>query len=333
MNQSTEFWISKIIAKSIDINLDSGHNTLMAIDRELKERKLNIIFLFDGLENIFPEIYTDTQQRKALKALIDDIPTKISEIRKANIGVIIFLRRDFLKHTITQNLAQFENRYSSYNLSWDRDSFLRLVYWICSESGVIDADKNRIYNLSAEDLKRELQKLWGQKLGSDKSKEANTASWIFAALTDFKGNLQARDIIRFLYFATIRTLDTSKETSTKWFSTRLLPPQAIRQALRPCSQEKVEEVKEEYPRFKTWVEEKLPLLIEKKIPFDVKHLKADQDTIRVLEEIGVIYEDKDKDEIARFYIPEIFREGLGFSGTTGRPRTLALKQKIFGKGN
>jgi len=42
---------------------------------------------------------------------------------------------------------------------------------------------------------------------------------------------------------------------------------------------------------------------------------------------------KDKDEIARFYIPEIFREGLGFSGTTGRPRTLALKQKIFGKGN
>ncbi|BAZ90102.1 hypothetical protein NIES932_15900 [Raphidiopsis curvata NIES-932] len=329
----TEFWISKIIAKSIDINLDSGHNTLMAIDRELKERKLNIVFLFDGLENIFPDIYTHTQQRKALKALIDDIPTKISEIRKANIGVIIFLRRDFLKHTITQNLAQFENRYSSYDLSWDRDSFLRLVYWICSESGVINADKNRIYDLSTEDLKGELQKLWGQKLGSDKSKEANTASWIFAALTDFKGNLQARDIIRFLYFATGRTLDTSKETSKKWFSTRLLPPQAIRQALRPCSQQKVEEVKEEYPRFKTWVDTKLSSLTERKIPFDVQDLKADQDTIRVLEEIGVIYEDKDKDEIARFYIPEIFREGLGFSGTTGRPRTLALKQKIFGKGN
>jgi MinD-like ATPase involved in chromosome partitioning or flagellar assembly len=329
----TEFWISKIIAKSIDINFDIGHNTLMAMDRELKERKLNIIFLFDGLENVFPEIYTDTQQRIALKALIDDVPTKISEIRKANIGVIIFLHRDFLKHTITQNLAQFENRYSSYNLFWDRDLFLRLVYWICSESGVINADKNRIDDLSTEDLRRELQKLWGQKLGSDKSKEANTASWIFAALTDFKGNLQARDIIRFLYFATSRTLDTSKETSTKWFSTRLLPPQAIRQALQPCSREKVKEVKEEYPLFKTWVEETLPSLPEKKIPFDVNHLKADQDTIRVLEEIGVIYEDKDKDEATRFYIPEIFRAGLGFSGTTGRPRTLALKQKIFGKAN
>jgi hypothetical protein len=96
----------------------------------------------------------------------------------------------------------------------------------------------------------------------------------------------------------------------------LLPPQAIRQALQPCSREKVKEVKEEYPLFKTWVEETLPSLPEKKIPFDVNHLKADQDTIRVLEEIGVIYEDKDKDEATRFYIPEIFRAGLGFSGTT-----------------
>ncbi|MEC4816059.1 MAG: hypothetical protein SAK29_22725 [Scytonema sp. PMC 1069.18] len=57
-----------------------------------------------------------------------------------------------------------------------------------------------------------------------------------------------------------------------------------------------------------------------------------QQTVRMLEEMGVIYEDKDKQEAARFYMPEIFREGLGFSGKGARPRILVLKRKVLGKG-
>ena len=327
--QWTEFWVSQI-ARSVSVSSNTNiPNNLSSIDHELKNKGLNIIFLFDGLEDIFLNIASNDQEQKALKALIDDLPKKLSEIRQSNLGIIIFLRRDFLKYTITQNLKQFENLYRSYDLSWDEDSFLRLVYWIWSESQVINTNKNNIYEFSKENLKNELEKLWGKKLGSDKSNEAYTASWIFAALTDFNGRLQARDIVRFLYNAAHITVDKAKELQLeKWFISRLLPPKAIRQALKPCSDEKVREAKEEYPSFKTWVENKLPSLAEKKIPFAVEQFNMDQQTVMLLQEMGVIYEDKEKEEIARFYMPEIFREGLGFSVTGARPRILALKRKI-----
>ncbi|MEQ8756815.1 MAG: hypothetical protein RID09_25295 [Coleofasciculus sp. G1-WW12-02] len=38
-------------------------------------------------------------------------------------------------------------------------------------------------------LIEKLENLWGQKLSYDKSKEAYTPNWIFAALTDFKRRL------------------------------------------------------------------------------------------------------------------------------------------------
>ena len=47
--------------------------------------------------------------------------------------------------------------------------------------------------------------------------------------------------------------------------------------------------------------------------------------------MGVIYEDKEKEELERFYMPEIFREGLGFSGKGARPRVIALQQKVLGQ--
>ncbi|MFM7369248.1 MAG: hypothetical protein ACKO2Z_15960, partial [Sphaerospermopsis kisseleviana] len=92
------------------------------------------------------------------------------------------MRRDFLRYTITQNLGQFENLYRSYDLYWNHESFLRLAYWICSESNVIGAEKGNIYSITKENLITELENLWGKTLGTEKSKEAYTASWVFAAL-------------------------------------------------------------------------------------------------------------------------------------------------------
>lgn len=333
--QWTEFWVSEI-ARTIGINPNTDTaKSLSSINRELKDKGLRIVFLFDGLEDIFPNIAFSDQEKIALKALIEDLPNKLSEIRQSNLGVIIFLRRDFLRNTITQNLRQFENLYRSYDLSWDQDSFIRLVFWICSESEIIGAEKGSIDSMSREDLTEQLQKLWGTRLGSDNSKEAHTDSWVFAALTDFNGRLQARDIVRFLYHAAEITVDRAKEVQfDKWSASRLLPPQAIRRALKPCSEDKVKEVKEEYPAFKTWVEDTLSKNpAERRIPFAIEQFDMDQATVRMLEELGVIYEDKEKQETARFYMPEIFREGLGFSlGQRARPRVLVLKRKALGRG-
>ncbi|WP_417912878.1 KGGVGR-motif variant AAA ATPase [Candidatus Electronema sp. TJ] len=326
----TSFWVGEL-QNALGIGYGSGQpNTLTYLNNELKQRGIKVVFLFDGLEDVFTEISSNSAQQSALRALID-LPKRLSEIRQANIGVIIFLRRDFLRHIVTQNLAQFENLYRAYDLSWDEESFKRLVFWICSQAGVIDAKAEEVESLSRDELNDRLEQLWGMKLGADSSKEASSINWIFAALTDFKGRIQARDIVRFLLHAAKIAIDHAEEVMLdRWATDRMLPPQAIRRAIVPCSREKVDEAKEEYPEFKRWVE-KIADKQEKKIPFTLEHFDTNQDEKGILEEMGVIYEDREKDGVARFYMPEIFRSGLDFTPEKGaRPRVLVLKRKALG---
>lgn len=168
-------------------------------------------------------------------------------------------------------------------------------------------------------------------MGSDTSREANTINWVFAALTDFKGRLQARDIVRLLLHAADITVEKAKEVmSVKWADSRILPPQAVRHAIGPCSRKKVEEATEEYPEFKKWVEQ-AKRYSDRKIPFTLEQLEMDRAVVNTLEEMGVIYEDRAKDGASRFYMPEIFRAGLGFSlDKSARPRVLVLKRKALG---
>ncbi len=327
----TNFWIKEI---SRVLGYNSENCQLQKLHEYLQQKNSKIIFLFDGLEDAFPNVANDNLQRKALKALIDHLPNKLSEIRQSNLGLIVFLRRDFLRYTITQNSQQFESLYGNYDLSWNLESFLKLSYWLCIQSSVINANSQDLVGCSIEDLKEKLELLWGKKLGADNAREAKSDNWIFAALTDFNGRLQARDIVRFLYHAANITVEKKEEIQfTKWSNTRLLPPQAIRRALKPCSEEKVDESKEEYPIFKIWVQERLHEYSDRKIPFSLEQFNLDGTQVNVLEQMGVIYEDKDKEDAVRYYMPEIFREGLGFSSQGARPRVLALKRKVLGKSN
>lgn len=325
-----KFWIQSIAGV---VKKETHESSLSFINEYLKSKNIKMIFLFDGLEDVFTDIATDRKQQKALRALLENLPNQLSEIRDSHLGIIILLRRDFLRYTFPQNLQQFENLYRAYDLSWDMNSFIRLSYWLCVQSRVINASLENLDLCSIEQLRDELEGLWGKKLGADKANEANSCNWIFAALTDFNGRLQARDIVRFLYYAADETVKNSKEIQfSKWSSSRLLPPQAIRRALEPCSRDKVTEAKEEYLVFKTWVDQILPNYnaSDKKIPFAREQFNMDIDTLRILEQMGVIYEDKDKESSERYYMPEIFREGLGFSSKGARPRVLALKRKILG---
>ena len=328
----TKFWIQQI-SKSVDLQQESDSTSLPNLNAYLKQKNVRLIFLFDGLEDLFSEAAVNPQQQIALRMLIN-LPKRLSEIRQANFGLIILLRRDFLRYSVTQNLAQFESLYRQYDLSWDADSFLKLVYWVCCQASVIDANEECLDSLSREELVSNLGNLWGKKLGKDTSNEAYTANWIYAALTDFKGRLQARDIVRLLYHAADITIEKSGEVQLeRWSVSRLLPPQAIRRAIEPCSIGKVKEVKEEYPEFKRWVD---TVVIgytpeQKRAPFTPDTLSLEQTTIRMLEDIGVIYEDRGKDDVSRYYMPEIYRSGLGFTLEKGaRPRVLVLKRKALG---
>lgn len=330
ISEWNQFWIEQI-ALSIGIDKNSTPNSFQYINGYLKEKQTRIIFLFDGLEDIFSEVASNEQQRRALESLIMNIPEKLGEIRQANLGVIILLRRDFVRYAIIQNAAQFESRYRSFDLSWNVDSFLKLVYWVCSQAKIINALELKVDTLERGELVEELKKLWGEKLGG--VREAYTANWVFAALTDFKGRLQARDIVRFLFYAADETSARPREIQFDKWSDRILPPQAIRHALEPCSEKKVEEATAEYPDFKAWVEqiENLPQ-DQKRVPFTADDLNLDKSTIRMLEDMGVIFEDRAKDDdVPRYYMPEIFRTGLDFTLEAGkRPRVLVLKRKALG---
>ncbi|MCP4114027.1 MAG: hypothetical protein GY737_01245 [Desulfobacteraceae bacterium] len=289
-----------------------------------------VIFLFDGLENLFPDIHYDKNHQNAVSALLN-IPGRLSEIRNRNIGLVIFLRQDYLGSAKRENKGQFEKKYEAYRLLWDKTAFLRLVFWLATKSGAIeqktDADPS---TMDRKKLSKELNKLWGLKLGKDNSKEAYTINWVYGALSDFKGYLQARDVVRFLEEAA----KASETASTTQWKNRLLPPRAIRSAMNGCSLERVKELKQESKVFETWATA-LQTEDELVIPFSKTLLGNDSSSKLVeLKKLGVVYEDvADSMEKFRFYIPEIYRIGLGFKFKRGaRPKVLNIKRKAIGKG-
>lgn len=109
----SKFWQHEI-ARAIGMD-NAGNPKLQDISAFLKMKDSRIVFLFDGLEDIFSEAASDNQQKRALKALVS-LPDKLSEIRQANLGLIIFLSQEFLRYAVIQNSGQFEGLYKPYAL-------------------------------------------------------------------------------------------------------------------------------------------------------------------------------------------------------------------------
>lgn len=319
------FWEKSIVS---DFNLPETIENYSDLNEFLLESNKKKILILDGIEDIFDTL-DNQNQINALRALLD-IPNRLRMLRKRNIGVMIFIREDYITQVISQNNSQFAERYSPFKLTWTSETFLRLVYWVCSQINLIEAQKDLADKLSLEELLSELEKLWGKKLGKNNSKEANSARWVFSALCDLNGRLQARDIIRFLKFAA--KLAQSSQTGSTW-GDRVLPPEPIRQTLNLCSIEKVTEAKQEIVPLRTWVTalEKISN-DEKQSPFDPTKLNLEPDVLASLKNLGIIFEDlDDMNKKERYYLPEIYRHGLGFSQQgAGRPRVQAFLKKNLG---
>ncbi len=163
-----------------------------------------------------------------------------------------------------------------------------------------------------------MEPLWGLKLGKPDSKEANTVNWVIAALSDFKGQFQARDIVRFIRFASEEALNMQE------YPGRLLPPAAVKNALDPCSTQKIKEIEIEVPVLKN-IFEKMKNASEnlRQIPFDKETLGLNSYDIDVLTRLGIITLHED-----RYYMPEIIRRGLDFKlAGRGRSKVLMLLKK------
>ncbi|NOS88098.1 MAG: ParA family protein [Methylococcaceae bacterium] len=310
------FWTTEILRT---FNPTGQH--LNDLNQLLADKNLRMVILIDGLEDQFPTP-TDPIAQKALETLLR-FPDRFKEIRESHLGLITFVRADYVRAVIQQNAGQFEDRYKAFALEWTAESFLRLAHWICAQTGLSWA-KNDSESLSSHELLEKLEKLWGQKLGSVKSKEAFTARWVFAVLCDLNGRLQARDLVRFMFYAATE----SQSGRTAVWDDRVLFPAAIRSAVEKCSAAKVEEAILEIEVLNQWSDELKKNQVDRSVPFDAQEesMGLPPERLKALQDLGVIFEDRDKmTEKKRFYLPESYRSGLGFTLTsTGRSKVLAI---------
>lgn len=317
----SSFW-DNLIAKQFGLS-EGGLEEVNAL---LVSRSTRMVLVFDGIEDEFNDA-EDATAGAAIQALLK-ITNRVGELENSHLGVLVFVRMDYVQATITQNAAQLLQRFKPFMLRWDPESFLRLAYMLGAQAGVLGpVDKREVLHL--EELKIRLEKLWGKKLGSERSKEAHSARWVYAALCDLKGNVQARDLVRFLKFSAYEEI---KRQGQGW-PDRVLSPESMRKAIKDCSEEKVSEAKEEISYLRKW----LDLMDQKeirdrRIPFSAESVGLDAGLLKSLRDIGIIYEDLDGglgDE--RLFLPEIFRWGLGFeTSASGRPRMQALLKKNIG---
>jgi len=319
-----DFW-DDLIAKHFGLN--SGQGSLEKLNQWLNDHHQSVVLVFDGVEEAFPDPMTEFS-KAAIESLLK-LPDRLLDLPSRSIGAVVFVRADYVQVAVQQNVAQFLARYSPFALQWSPDSFLRLAYWLAGLAQIVASDPPADL-LGQEALLAQLNGLWGRKMGSEQSKEALSARWVFASLCDLKGHVQARDLVRFLRFAA----ELEKDRASHTWQDRVLAPESMRKAVPKCSQDKVEEAVREIEPLKSW-QEVLLNCPTREMPFAAKDVGlADKPyLLATLQELGVIYEDPQVSlgTPHRFYLPEIYRAGLGFKpSAAGRTRTLSLLKSNAG---
>lgn len=317
-----DLWESVIVA-----SMGGAAASLKEINFLLQQQRQSLVLVFDGVEDIFSNPTQEVQQR-AIESLLK-LVNRLGELPNQSIGALVFVRIDYVQASIRQNLGQFLSRFNAFQLVWNPESFLRLAFWLSAKASIIEANVNQAQSRSIEELIKSLELVWGHKLGKSESKEAHSARWVYAALCDLRGSFQARDLVRFFKFASQEQL---KNKTTSW-ADRVLSPEAMRRAIPECSRQKVEEATKEIAPLRTWNERmSTKHIVDRPIPFSAKSVELEPDELAVLRELGVIYEDLDPalgDK--RLFLPEIYRAGLSFDLSGGRPRIQALLKKNLGK--
>ncbi len=301
---------SRVIADRLGLPVDAGRSP-RSLEAALREQGRRVVLVVDGIEDalqVGPEAPMPADQRTLLRGLLIDFVVHLSDLGPRHLGLVVFVRRDLARAAIPQNFGQFEARHRDVGLSWSRTDALRLVLWLLKEAGwsLLETDA---LAASYKMLARSLHPFWGEKMGG--KKEAFTDRWVIAALSDLNGRFQARDLVRLVQHATrsARRLP--------------LPPATLRDAVRHCSEKKIEELEIEVEGLKPVFDKLRSLSADRRtIPIGRDVLPLDDDEIAFLTERGILHLDE-REEL--YYMPEIVRHGLYFTlGRRGRARVLSL---------
>ena len=305
-NDWQEFWDRLIW------NMFEGIDSWEKLNLYLREINRRIIFLFDGLETLFSDFVQSSSEKKAIKALCKGFINQLYECQADHVGAVIFIRKDIAEIAVDVNFEQFRNQYHQYELDWQQKDALQLEWKLTNSAALksglnLAEDRVPIYSLSQDVIEENLNKVWGKKMGADGSKTAGTVRWVLASLSDFKGQLQARDIVRFFKFAS-----SEKDDSKAQYFDRLLSPEVMKKAVKSCSEEKLKEVETEIHQLKQSFQilREVPS-IQKQVPLleEVLDRLTNEDR-KTLERYGYLTEAE-----GEYYIPESIRYALGYNKT------------------
>lgn len=283
-----------------------------------------IVGIVDGFENLFPRFQDDEGQKKAIRSILQDVPQFLRQLPGRQLGLIVATRRDIVGSAIPQNVEQFLDLYASYRLRWNWAEASALVAWVARNSRIIEISDEAISDFPAQpqaDREERLRPLWGSKVGPDNSKEARSLEWVMSYLSDFNGQLQARDLVRFLAAAAKRSQGGKRPDS------RVLAPAAMRNAIEDCSRERVKEIKDENVAlreiFDRLAQTTPDLRFNPLGPDDLSRLDLSKEDIDLLALNGALFLSK-----GEYYVPEILRVGLGFRYAGGaRKKVVGLMRE------
>lgn len=305
-------WFDLIIGMFLEYYKD-----ISELDEALQRSGKRIIFIVDGLEDVCADSQTEKNDRwkNLLKALCQNVVNDLQRLDHGNIGMVVFARKDMINNAIDTNMEQFRSMYYNYELNWTQTEALRLALWIASKAYPDLTDGINVLNATRSVLTEKLTTLWGLKLGKRDSREAFSDRWILAALSDFTGQLQARDIVRFLRYST-----EGYGEAKLIYKDRLIMPVEIRNAIGSCAADKYKEIKAEMRNIYEILEKFEKMEGVKTLPLTLDKIQLTGDEISKLEAQGYL---KISDE--KYYLPEIIRLPLGFTYERGaRPKVLSL---------
>lgn len=294
-----------------------NYKDISELDEALQRSGKRIVFIVDGLEDVCADSQTEKNDRwkNLLKALCQNVVNDLQRLDHGNIGMVVFARKDMINNAIDTNMEQFRSMYYNYELNWTQTEALRLALWIASKAYPDLTDGIDVLNATRSVLTEKLTTLWGLKLGKRDSREAFSDRWILAALSDFTGQLQARDIVRFLRYST-----EGYGEAKLIYKDRLIMPVEIRNAIGSCAADKYKEIKAEMRNIYEILEKFEKMEGVKTLPLTLDKIQLTGDEISKLEAQGYL---RISDE--KYYLPEIIRLPLGFTYERGaRPKVLSL---------
>lgn len=291
---------------------------LRLIERWLHQNNQVVWLLYDELDAGFGSSQADYDRRlRSLEALLAwwlEIGTNFKQIVPK-----IFLREDIWNQLNFTNTGHYSGR--SLQLRWEEADLWRLVLRQALNSSnslreslekKLGVTEKRLNVIEKEQLRQSLYPLWGERMG--RTKKAYTYNWVRTRIADGHNNCFPRSLILLLEEA----VQKEKEFSTEYSSEITLRPKALIDAFPYVSQQRVAEVRNEYPELREFLEK----LQGERSPIDENKLAEvwnvhDGESARrikdMMVEAGILTErSRPKDPPPRVYaVTELYLYGLG----------------------